>query len=158
MNNSTPNLMLEPPLESQENILFFWNGMHSPYTAHLIKTSQMTRRLKFKQIQRKVTSHTTSWNIVLRQVRSSELIRVTTTQLGRTNIPPVVKQLSIIWRITARVLCVHQLDNKAVRLQKGRAKSTSILLTKIIGKTRSDTIVGIKDNLHHITKLNCTAT
>ena len=36
--------------------------------------------------------------------------------------------------------------------------STSILLTKIIGKTRSATSVEIKDTLHHIAKPSSTAT
>ena len=158
MKDSTPKLMLEPTLELQDNIQFFWNGLHSPYTAHLIKTSQMTRRLKFKQMQRKGTSHKSSWNRVLRQVRSSERIWVTTKQLGRTNIPRVVKQLSIIWRSTARLFCVHQLHKKSVRLHKERAMATPILLKNSIGRTSSATSVGIKDTLHHIAKPSCTAT
>ena len=154
MKNSTPKLILEPPLESLGNIQFFWNELHSTYTEHLIKTSQMTRRLKFKYMQKKSISHTSSWNRVLKQVRNSERIWVTTIQPERTNIPQLVKQLSIIWRITARGMCVHQLHKKAVRLHKGRAMKTLILLTKSIGKTRSATSVGIKDTLHHIEKPN----
>ena len=42
----------------QNSIILEWTTQS--YTAHLIKASQMTRRLKFKQIQRKGTSHTSS--------------------------------------------------------------------------------------------------
>ena len=158
MNDSTPKLMLEPPLESQDNIQLFCNRLQSLYKYHLIKKSQMTRILKFKHMQRKGTSNESSWNRVLRQVRSSERIWVTTTQPGRTNIPRVVKQLFIIWRITEIVLCVHQLHKKAVSLHKGRSMATPILPTKSIGKTRSATSAGIKYTLHHIAKPNLTAT
>ena len=158
MSDSTPRLMLELPLESQDSIQLFCNVLHSPNTAHLIKTSPMIRRLKFKRMQRKGTSHTSSWNRAPRQVRNSERIWVTTAQLGRTNIPRVVKQLSIIWRIIAIVLCVHQLQKKAVCLHKVRAMATPILLTKNIGKTRIATSVGIKDTLYHIEKPSWAAT
>ena len=72
--------------------------------------------------------------------------------------PQVVKQLSIIWRSIARVLCVHQLHKKAVRLHKERAMETPILSTIIIGKARSAKSAGIKDTLHHIANTSRRAT
>ena len=60
MTNSTPRLMLETPLESQGSIQCLCNVLHIPHTANLIKKLLMIRRLKFKRMHRKGTSHTSS--------------------------------------------------------------------------------------------------